>query len=940
MMQRTAFYGLLVNCLGILIVLCLTQAQAAFAEGYDEIRSAARDLADQEQYQAAAHAFEALVQDEEKHFWPEAIELTPDLMDLASIYDNLARYLPSETLFNRAIAILRSTPDSNKVHLAIALNDLGLLYYRMGRYRDAEAPSNESIDIRKKLFDPNDVRIAFPMDNLGLVYLEEGRHEEAEQKFQEALHITRTARSAKHEAIALDNLGYLYWAQGRLKEAEDLHRVALDLEEKASDAASADIAVTCNSLGSVLVDEGLLVQAEPFLQRALQLWKKVYGLEHPQVAYALANLGMLYHSQRRLIEAEPLLRQGLEIRRKSLGPQHPNTAILIDKLAEVLADQGDTKYAEELANSSLQIKIHALGPEHPETAKTLELLARFVQEQGRLSEALEFARKSSNIRRARASLIAQSRSRGADAEIQIVREGYIRHISILESLISSGAPNRVGLVAEAFEISQLAQASAAANAAFQAGIRSAASRPDVAAFVRERQDAIDAWRVADAQRGKLLALPVAQRTPDAEQTLAEDMQRFDATIQRIDAKLAQEFPRFTELASPKPINFRQVQATLASNEEMISLLIGSKLAFLFEVSPAGVELIRLKLDANQLAQEVDALRQLLDPQANREAKAFDTARAYALYRRTIGYAPHVSEANTILFVPDGAFLRLPLGVLVREDPSSDSNISWLATRYAISVLPAASMVVSMRAQPSRGEQRSPFIGFGDPVLDGEDPFAPLPSLVSLLRGPLADVDAVRKLPPLHDTAKELRDLAQLEHASEDDLFLGERATEKMVKQIDLTRYKVIAFATHGLLAGDLKGLVEPALVLTPPAWATEEDDGVLVSSEIARLKLDADWVILSACNTASGDRPGAEGLSGIAKAFMYAGSRALLVSHWRVVSAAASALTTGMFEALSDPSVHKAEALRRSQSALIKRAEFSHPLYWAPFVFVGDLHRD
>jgi CHAT domain-containing protein len=172
--------------------------------------------------------------------------------------------------------------------------------------------------------------------------------------------------------------------------------------------------------------------------------------------------------------------------------------------------------------------------------------------------------------------------------------------------------------------------------------------------------------------------------------------------------------------------------------------------------------------------------------------------------------------------------------------------------------------------------------------------------------------------------------------------MGARATEAAVKQGALATARVVAFATHASVAGDLKGFSEPAIVLTPPAEPSEEDDGLLTASEVAHdVKLDADWVVLSACNTAAADgTPGAEGLSGLAKAFFYAGARALLVSNWSVESQSAVRLTTGAFEALAkDPGVGRAEALRRSMLALLvdkDHPEWAHPMFWAPFVLVGE----
>jgi CHAT domain-containing protein len=151
---------------------------------------------------------------------------------------------------------------------------------------------------------------------------------------------------------------------------------------------------------------------------------------------------------------------------------------------------------------------------------------------------------------------------------------------------------------------------------------------------------------------------------------------------------------------------------------------------------------------------------------------------------------------------------------------------------------------------------------------------------------------------------------------------------------------VVYFATHGLVAGDIKGLAEPSLALTLPKEPSDLDDGLLTASEVAQLKLNADWVVLSACNTIAGDKPGAEALSGLARAFFYAGARALLVSHWAVESNAAMRLTTSTFDIMkSDPTLGHAEALRRAMLAYMNDATDplnAYPALWAPFVVVGE----
>ena len=156
----------------------------------------------------------------------------------------------------------------------------------------------------------------------------------------------------------------------------------------------------------------------------------------------------------------------------------------------------------------------------------------------------------------------------------------------------------------------------------------------------------------------------------------------------------------------------------------------------------------------------------------------------------------------------------------------------------------------------------------------------------------------RRFHPCPRLPTSLKAVAAKLGASRSDIHLQKDASEATVKRAPLANYRVVYFATHGLVAGDVKGLGEPSLALTIPNEPSELDDGLLTASEVAQLKLNADWVVLSACNTAAGDKPGAEALSGLARAFFYAGAHALLVSHWAVESNAATRLTTTTFDIL------------------------------------------
>jgi CHAT domain-containing protein len=350
---------------------------------------------------------------------------------------------------------------------------------------------------------------------------------------------------------------------------------------------------------------------------------------------------------------------------------------------------------------------------------------------------------------------------------------------------------------------------------------------------------------------------------------------------------------------------------------------------------------------------------------------FDLDRAHKLYRALFGGVEDVIKGKHLLLVPSGSLTQLPFATLVTAPPASRDNraAAWLARDHAITVLPAVSSIKALRATAHPSRATKPLIGFANPLLDGSDrdnPDARLArekqscakigrqGIAGLLasraavrplesRGALSDVALIRNLPPLPETADELCTVARDAGADLGEMRLGSRATEREIKKMSkdgrLAQYRIAHFATHGAMAGELKGSSEPGLILTPPGIASEEDDGYLSASEIAALKLDADWVILSACNTAAGSGETAEALSGLARAFIYAQARALLVSHWAVDSnATVKLVTAAVREGTKDKSVGRAEALRRAMLAMIDKGEAAeaHPAFWAPFIVVGE----
>jgi CHAT domain-containing protein/tetratricopeptide (TPR) repeat protein len=780
-------------------------------------------------------------------------------------------------------------------------------------------------------------QLATSIYNLAGLYQEQGRYAEAEPLLKRSLAISEKAFGPEHPDVAssLNNLASVYHHQGRYVEAELLLKRSLSISEKALGPKHPDLAPTLNNLAELYRDQGRYLEAAPFYQRSLSISEKALGPEHPNIAHILNNLAGLYDGQNRYAEAEPLYKRALAIREKALGLEHPDVAASLYNLAFLYRERGHFEEAEALNYRSLGIWERAFGPENLDVSRSLNNLAKLYEAQGRYAEALGFSRRAVSILEKHLGKLAVEHDSSAPAEQRMVRPGFIENVALL---YHAGEPNAA---AEGFRVVQMAETSSAGTAIAAMTARLAAGGGAHADVIRERQDLVQQLRALDDALVKAVSKPTAEHDAATETSLRAGLDETSKKIDALDARIAAESPDFAELSNPKPIDALAAQALLAPDEALLVYLTSDKATWLWVLRRDRIVLQHIPFDAKALAREVSALRRALDPESNPDLAPFPAIAAYRLHDKILGFGSHLLEGvHHLLVVPDGALESLPLSVLVTRPPEHDPetpadhrDIAWLAQDYAVTVLPSVSSLRGLRQFANAEHASAPFLGIGDPVLKG-------PTLASLFSGTVADVEAVRELPPLPETAEELRTIARTLGATDDDLLLAERAIEPVLRKTPLDHYRVVAFATHGLMSGE-KGFAEPALVLTPPAEATAENDGLLTASKIATLKFNADWVVLSACNTAAGDgTPDAGGLSGLAKAFFYAGARSLLVSHWFVRSGAAVKLVTGTFDMLKlDPTIGRAEALRRAEMAMLDRAnppEFAHPMAWAPFVLAGE----
>lgn len=791
------------------------------------------------------------------------------------------------------------------------------------------------------------------VNNLAEFYRGQARYDEAERHFKRALAIREKALGPDHSDIAgsLNNLAILYFNQGRYDEAEPLYKRAIEIRENILRPNHPRLATPLNNLADLYTIKGRFDEAVPLFKRSLAILEKAFGSEHRNIAKTLNNLAGVYLKQGSYEESERLQKRALAIREKIFNSGHPDVATSLNNLAKLYWTQGLLGKTEPLYKRSLAIDEKSYGPDHPKVAHTLSNMTLLYLDQGRHDLALKSIRRASVIHRDRAARASGGRSAGYLSEQRKVRDVFFRHLRATIEIPTADPSARGALTGEGFEVSQLANATGTGAAVARMAARFAAGDDKVATRMRERQDAVERWRKLDGAMVKAASRPSAKRDKSSEAAMRQELTALDQKIIEIDGQLATAFPQLAELTASKPVPLAEAQALLAADEALLTYQMGDDGGFIFVVRSDRALVTKVDLRGEELSEAVSVLRFGLDPsQISRLADIppYDTGQAFQLYQKIFQpVEPMLDGARHVFVVAGGALQSLPLGVLVTGESQGEFTdfsgyraVPWLARKYAFTTLPSVSSLRALRTFAKRTKAHIPFTGFGDPLLKGHPGSNRGVKLASLYRGTIANVNAVRNLPPLPDTADELRALSATMNGDDKRIYLRKEATEKTVKNVNLSSSRVIAFATHGLLAGDMDA-AEPALVLTPPENGTTLDDGLLTASEVAQLKLNAELVILSACNTAGGDgTDGAEGLSGLAKAFFYAGSRALLVSHWPVVSDAAVKLTTGMLDyQANNPAVGWAEALRRSMLALSNNEEkphYAHPLFWAPFVVVGE----
>lgn len=816
-----------------------------------------------------------------------------------------------QTVFGRPVPLVTPADQerfSNLLQAARAANAQGF-------NTDAERMLREALAIQTRLLGDSDLSIADTLMDLALSLSNRGKKEEAEVLFNRANTLVQKSPRDSDRARLFSYYGFHAANQSDYESALRAGQNAVNAWRRQLSAPRLNLSAIAG-YGDEYSDD--------YLERG------ELGLALNLVANMALNLEDLGLASAAASEALTIFNsnQGL--------PKAWRSDVLLT-LGKISAVSGRLSAAESYFNSALAERRQLFG-DGPQTIQVLTALAAAYQREGILTSTIITYRE----------IFKLLKTLKIPASAAISTEDLIPFgravVAYAETL--TDASQIQGLFSEAFDAFQFSRSESVSQVIAQSAARLSSENP----AIQERLDRLaQAKRRRDTANTELIyemSLPAEQRSRIVEDRLTAQRRQSETEILNVEQELTRSFPEYANLLQPEPLRLLALRERLGPQEGLVSFLIGRKDAFVTLIRRDGIHIGAIKDGEMGLAESVAALRRGLEIQGTTVID-FDLNRAYDFYKTIFGsVAAQLNGLSHLVIAPSGPLASLPFAVLVTEPPKPGRyrDAAWLIQQSALSHVPSLTAFYALRSAHRSSRPDRKLLALGNPSLEGKNVKTNNPNASPLATacrqdGP-APPELIASLAPLPDTESEITAISRaLGVSGREHLLLGREATEANLRDRSLERYRILYFATHGLLPGELKCQAEPGLVLTPPANAkSRSNDGLLEASEIATLRVNADLVVLSACNTAgAGGRFGGDALSGLAESFFFAGARNLLVSHWQVPSAATTQLMTSLFESLG-PELEQGvgASLRAAQRKLLGNEKTAHPFFWGAFVLVGD----
>ena len=897
-----------------------------------------------------------------------------DMETLANIFYLTGRADTAETLMRNAVGI-RERHGDRAAHAA-ALRRLALVQSVRGRYAEAEASARRAIE----LLTPPDGEtrsLSAAWGTLGEVLAGQRRRPEASTAIQKAIEYGRLALGAEDPFVLeeYNDFALNLEEMGDLPGAEAIYRRNLDILVRTKGRESPGSARTLALLSTNLDRQGQELEAEVRLRQAIAIRERHLGTGNPDTLRSLGNLVGLLIKSAKYDDASAL--QARVIALRSALPESSLEENIADlgRMGAILAKQGKADAAIDYQRRALALATGSLDPGHRYVAIASMALARSIARQDPASpEYVSLMRGAVARARAERTRVLSARdvagaSAGERAVAAAISEGgwsdasgagaFALALTLNANRATQVRSEEAKLRSESFRIAQDLTSSASTRALAGIVAREALGDTPLARLVRRQQDLASEIRDLNHTLGTAMI-----GAPDAAENLRGRIGTLGRELGEIDARLRRSYPDYARLALPQPLSEDEVRRRLRPGEALLLVTEGELYDFTFVVTTKGASWHAVPRLQSFLRGTIEAFRCEVDPQTCSgiwtASPLFERRYAWDLYRFLVQpHEPLLEDVKTLYVTTSGALADLPFAAFITAEPKGPDSekalatTPWLGDRFAIANLPSVESLRTGKPRPA-GRNARPFIGYGAPVLAkaGSKRTAAmgLSPRAGGVGGALADPERLRALPSLPGTEVELKAMARALDADVDAIHLGPDATETAVRTNRRLRdARIVAFATHGILPGEIEGFAEPGLIFTPPGHATSADDGILTAAEAAELDLSAEWVILSACNTGTTEGPGgADALSALARSFLYAGTDALLASRWRVGDKVTAALTVEtLVNARQNPKAGKAAAFqsamrairsgRREDGTMVEgwTSDWSHPAAWAPFTLIA-----
>jgi CHAT domain-containing protein/tetratricopeptide (TPR) repeat protein len=893
-----------------------------------------------------------------------------------------ARWPEAQAWFEQALAAARA--GGSAWVEAHALNNLGVVFTVLGRTREAEGRYREALARWEALGDDaqrsetlysfgfllldtlGDLdgaaqafgqalaigqRLGAPaveaknLNGLGLVARRQGEIDEAFTHFRRALELARRAGDGLLEVTLLRHLGSLHRRRGELQEAL---RIYLEILAAGQGTVGTRSRVV-HDLATVYVDLGDLEKARASYQQVLDLAppeRYRYSID------ALVNLGLVLHRQGDHEGALTRWQRALELSRT--GGYTSGEALTRQNLGTFWREQGDpTAGLGELARA--RELWSALG-EKPQEAKALHEIGTAYRALGRTAEAAAAFDRALELAQGDPALTALCLSKRAELDrdegrLEQARAGYEEALRAVESVrraIGSDALRTSFLAVkrpyyEAYldvlvRLDRLHPGQGYAEAALAASERARARGlldllaegrvevhrgldPDL----QRRESELQAELVRAEER---LAAARALAPPDPSSIALLERRRIavEQDLEALAGEIRRRNPRYAQVRYPAPLAAAAVQAQLGPDTLLLEYAVGAEVSYLFAVTRESLTVTALP-PAADLVERVRALRRALQAPDRRQLGRY-VEEAGGLYRLLVAPAGDLLRRKPrLLIAPDGPLHLFPFEALLTDVRKSRGrplrDLPFLLREHAVGYIPSASVLAEVRAPraaaPGAGMR---LIAFADPW------YGPEAQQTAAVRAGGGEGATFAALP---ESRREVARIAGLYPPGAVELYLDHAASEENVKANPrLAAARTLHFAAHGVI--DEQRPLLSGLALARPAGGP--DDGMLRAYEVFDLRLDADLVVLSACETGLGQQVSGEGIVGLSRAFFYAGAASVLVSLWNVAEASTPDLMVSFYRQLG--ASDQREALRRAKLETIAAGTYAHPFYWSPFVLVGD----